>query len=342
MRGDRPDGAPVGNGLVHGQVEPLVALLGLGAVERAAAAGSGQAPARRALPGFVVRTFLVQQHFDPRVRGGLERLLPARRGALAAAGTFLPARDELGLLLAHAPLRGSGSSARAGRSETHAHRRASSRPARPSSRGGEQSSSSARISSSETMITFGAAIRLTRRSISAATSRRCSPTSFSMCRWNRDCDQPPWSWRPGTSSVRSATSSSRPAWQPEEVTPLTADDSDERTVAAAHERHERRKVELASDVDAIRHGLDQRSRPPHVVEARREHREAARAVAVELVREPLADSLEVLSQPDALVVRQAAVVLRASGARRRSAGRSSAWRRRRRSAPCSGRGRHRG
>ena len=38
VRGDGPDGAPVGNGLVHGQVEALVALLGLGAVERAAAA----------------------------------------------------------------------------------------------------------------------------------------------------------------------------------------------------------------------------------------------------------------------------------------------------------------
>ena len=101
-----------------------------------------------------------------------------------------------------------------------------------------------------------------------------------------------------------------PCVQPEEVSALTADDGDERTVAAAHERHERRKVELASDVDAVRHGLDQRSRPPHVVEARREHREAARAVAVELVGEPLADSLEVLSQPDALVVRQPAVVLR--------------------------------
>ena len=101
-----------------------------------------------------------------------------------------------------------------------------------------------------------------------------------------------------------------PRVEPEEVSALTADDSDERTVAAAHERHERRKVELASDVDAIRHGLGQRSRSPHVVEARAEHREAARAVSVELVREPLADSLEVLPQPDALVVRQAAVVLR--------------------------------
>ena len=38
MRRDGPDGAPMGNGLMHRQVEPLVALLGLGAVERAAAA----------------------------------------------------------------------------------------------------------------------------------------------------------------------------------------------------------------------------------------------------------------------------------------------------------------
>ena len=133
-----------------------------------------------------------------------------------------------------------------------------------------------------------------------------------------------------------------PRVQPEEVAALTADEGDERPVAPTHERHERREVELASDVDAVRHGLDQCARPPHVVEARREHREPVRALALELVREPLADSLEVLSQPDALVVRQAAVVLLRSGARLRSAARSSAWRRRRRSAPCSGRGRRRG
>ena len=31
-----------------------------------------------------------------------------------------------------------------------------------------------------------------------------------MCRWNRACDQPPWSCLPGASSVRSAIGSSRP------------------------------------------------------------------------------------------------------------------------------------
>ena len=51
----------------------------------------------------------------------------------------------------------------------------------------------------------GSAARAPRRPSCSARGPACS-----MCRWKRACDHPPWSWRPGVSSVRSAISSSRP------------------------------------------------------------------------------------------------------------------------------------
>ena len=136
----------------------------------------------------------------------------------------------------------------------------------------------------------------TRRSSSSATSRRCSPTSFSMCRWKRACDQPPWSCLPGTSSLLVGDLVQPAGPQAIELTSLTTDDRDDRSFTAADERHERREMELSADPDAVGNRLDERARPPDVVEAGGEDREPVGAVADEVVLEEVADAREVLLQ----------------------------------------------
>src|SRR6266540_3675767 len=84
MEGQRPDRAAVGKRLMDGEVEAVVSALELGAVERASAPRDREPPARVALPGLVLGALLVEQRLDAGVRGGLERLLPARGGAAAA------------------------------------------------------------------------------------------------------------------------------------------------------------------------------------------------------------------------------------------------------------------
>ena len=93
-----------------------------------------------------------------------------------------------------------------------------------------------------------------------------------------------------------------------ELTSLTTDDGDDRPFTAADERDERREMELPADPDAVGNRLDQRSRPPDVVEHRREEREPVGAVAVEVVLEEVADAREVVLQSHALLVRQASAV----------------------------------
>src|SRR5918911_1508333 len=92
----------MGEHLVHGEVEALVAPLHLGAVERAPAALDAHASARRALACRVLDAFLEDEALDPPVRGGLERHLPPRRGAAVPAGLLAPALDDL-LLAAFPP-----------------------------------------------------------------------------------------------------------------------------------------------------------------------------------------------------------------------------------------------
>ena len=95
----RQDRAAVRERLVHGRIEPVVAVLRLRAVERALPAGSRQAATRGALPGLVLRVVLIQQHVDTRIRCGLERLGPARGGATATARLLSPPLDDLQLLM---------------------------------------------------------------------------------------------------------------------------------------------------------------------------------------------------------------------------------------------------
>ncbi len=96
--------------------------------------------------------------------------------------------------------------------------------------------------------------------------------------------------------------------QTEKLATLTSDDGDDRTFTAADERHERGEVEVATDADPVGYRVDQRARPPHVVEAGREEHEPVRPISVEVVLEVLADSLEVGLEAATLVVRQATVV----------------------------------
>src|SRR5436190_19042589 len=101
---ERPDGAAVGERLVDGEVEAVLALLHLGAVEWARPAFGAEAPARGALPGVPVAPVLKEEQLDAPVRGGLERLRPSGCRAPVSAGLLAPALDGRGLLLP-APLR---------------------------------------------------------------------------------------------------------------------------------------------------------------------------------------------------------------------------------------------
>jgi hypothetical protein len=93
-----------------------------------------------------------------------------------------------------------------------------------------------------------------------------------------------------------------------EMAELAADHDDERPLAAPDQRHERSQVQHAADLDLILHGFGERQGPPDVVEAGRKDGEALRPVALELVCVVGADALEIVLQPEALVVRQVAPV----------------------------------
>ena len=85
---------------------------------------------------------------------------------------------------------------------------------------------------------------------------------------------------------------------------LSPDDRDDRPVPPAHERDERREVEVAADLRAVPDGLRQRECPPEVVEPGREDRKPPGAVPVEVVVEPVPDPLEVGLEGGALLVGQ--------------------------------------
>ena len=308
VRSDRTDRPAVRDGLVHSEVETVVALLGLGAVERAPAACRGQPPARRALPGLVLDAFLVEQDARPSVGGGLERLGPAGRGSLSATGRLSPALEHL-FLLASARL----VEDRRGQlvqlvQATRAPRRVVQPTTALSPPFESSSSSSARVSSEETTITFGASILRTRRSISSATSRRCSRDELLDVALEASL-RPAALVVPAGNLVAAVDDLVEPARaQPEELAALAPDEGDDRALAAADERHERRDVELLADVDPSGTARSERDRPPDVVKACGEDGQPLRAVAIELVREALADTLEVLLERDALVVCQAVTV----------------------------------
>ena len=82
------------------------------------------------------------------------------------------------------------------------------------------------------------------------------------------------------------------------------DDRDDRAVPAAHERDERRNVEVTADLRAVPDRLRQRKSSPEVVEPGGEHCEALGPVSLELIVEPGCDPLEVRLQGGALLVGQ--------------------------------------
>ena len=106
-----------------------------------------------------------------------------------------------------------------------------------------------------------------------------------MWRWKRACDQPPWSCRPGVSSVRSAICSSRPprsaSTRPcSRPTTATSAPSPRPTSGTSG-----REQEVVGDADRVGDRRRQREHAPDVVEPGREDREPVRAVAVELAVE---------------------------------------------------------
>jgi hypothetical protein len=124
----------------------------------------------------------------------------------------------------------------------------------------------------------------------------------------RACDQPPWSWllleEVGDLLQPSCT-------ETVEAALLARNHGYDRALSAADQRHERRQVELAADLELVRHRFAQRERLPDVVEARAEHREPMRAVPFELVVEEGSDPPEVRlqSQADLVCVVRAVVLL---------------------------------
>src|SRR6266540_4029180 len=182
MEGQRPDRAAVGKRLMDGEVEAVVSALELGAVERASAPRDREPPARVALPGLVLGALLVEQRLDAGVRGGLERLLPARGGAAAAPGLLSPALDYLALLV-----RARFLEQRQRDRKQVGRRGVASALVQPTiaflTSFESMPSNSARVSSEATTTTRGVRSCRTRLSSASATSRRWSSTSFSMCRW---------------------------------------------------------------------------------------------------------------------------------------------------------------
>ena len=95
-----------------------------------------------------------------------------------------------------------------------------------------------------------------------------------------------------------------PGAKAEQASLLATDDRDDRPIRSRHERHERREIEVAPDPNAVGDRLGELQRRPVVVQPRGEYCEALRAVTLEVVVEPLCDSVEVRLQPDTRVVRQ--------------------------------------
>src|SRR4051794_2807118 len=303
---DRPDGATVGHGLVHREVEPVVAPLGLRAIERALAAASRDPAAGGTLPRFVLRPVLVEEHVDPGVGGRLERLGPPGRRALAATRALAPALDQSRLL----------GGARLLEDRARQLEQVLSRRVRLGGRppddgvlrlGGEHllELRPRFLGRDDDQLRRGhppdAAVDVLRHLLQVLRDELLDMALEARLR-------PPALVVPAghlVAPVDDLVEASGP--EPEELAPLAADDCDERPIAAPDQRHERRKMELPADPDAVRHRLDQGAGLPHVVEARGKEREPVRPVAIELVREPLADPLEIALERDALVVGEAAV-----------------------------------
>ena len=101
-----------------------------------------------------------------------------------------------------------------------------------------------------------------------------------------------------------------PVTQAIDVAALAVDDRDERAVAAADERHERREVEGVVDRRGVGDLAGQRQRAPEAVQPGGEQREPVRALAAELLAEVAPHAVEVGAEALPLLVRQLVAVRR--------------------------------
>ena len=92
--------------------------------------------------------------------------------------------------------------------------------------------------------------------------------------------------------------------EPVDVAALASDVRNDRTVPTSDEANERRQVELLRDPGLVLHRPRQRKRQKEVVQLRREHGNAADALAAELAAEPALDPLEIPRESLPLVVRE--------------------------------------
>jgi thioredoxin reductase (NADPH) len=93
-----------------------------------------------------------------------------------------------------------------------------------------------------------------------------------------------------------------------ELSQLTPDDDHHGPLTATDERNERRQVQRPTDLDVVAHGLGEIERPPDVVEAGSEDRQASRPLAHELPFVVVLDAREVRLQTLPLVVAEVASV----------------------------------
>src|SRR5204863_10117167 len=306
---ERPDGAAVGERLVDGKVEAVLALLHLRAVQRAGPAFGAQPPACGALPGVPVAAVLEEEQLDPTVRGGLERLRPPGGGAPVAAGLFAPALDGRGLLLP-APLReyrldrlkelrraGVGLGARPaddrlldlvrdglfelrpGLLRAHDHEPRAPKPPGPA-----------------VDVLREVPQVVVHQLLAVAPVAGLRPAALVVA--------------PGLLVELLDELLELPGAQTVELAALAADDRDQRPLAAADERHERREVERVTDPHEIRHALAQRQRVPDVVGPGAEDGETVRALAAELVLEELAHPRSVVPNSLLLLVGELGAVRR--------------------------------
>ena len=266
---ERQHRAAVGERLVHGQVEAVVALLHLRAVERAGAALEPDPAAGRALPRLVVGALLEEQQVDAAVGGGLERRAPAGGRAGVAAGLLLPALDGLGLLLAAPRLE-----QRLDQLEQLGRRRVrlGGRPAddrlarlvrehvlelRARLLGGDDDQARAAQPAQVPVDVLGDLLQVVvDELLDVPLVARLRPAALVVAAGR---------------VVGLLDDLLEPAGaQAEEVAALAADEHHQRALAAADQRDERREVEAAADLDRVRHARAQRQRRPEVVERRAE------------------------------------------------------------------------
>ena len=125
-----------------------------------------------------------------------------------------------------------------------------------------------------------------------------------MCRWYRACDHPPWSWRPGVSSVRSATSWSRPPRSSSTRPCSRPTDRDDDAVPASEQRNERRDQKVVGDPRGVGNRGRQRQHAPDVVRPRGEHGQPRAPSRSNAPSKYCVEPLEVFLQPALDLVRE--------------------------------------